>query len=114
MIDYLQKKQWSGNIRELENFVERMVTLASADMKVLDTSILPKENQQEMQKLNIRLQEKATPHALDEMLSDYEYKIIYQALEKNSWNQSKAARALKISEQTMRYKMNKLGIRKNS
>jgi transcriptional regulator with GAF, ATPase, and Fis domain len=113
IIDYLQKKPWSGNIRELENFVERMVTLAPAKVKVLDTSILPKENQKEMQKLTSSHHEKTTLRALDQMISDYEYKIIFQALEKNNWNQSKAARALNISEQTMRYKMNKLGIRKN-
>jgi two-component system response regulator AtoC len=52
--------------------------------------------------------------SLTESLADYEETLIRQALIENDWNQSKAARALGISEQTMRYKMGKLGIMKPS
>jgi len=44
----------------------------------------------------------------------YEAEILCKVLAAHQWNQSKAARALKISEQTLRYKMNKLGITKPS
>ena len=47
---------------------------------------------------------------LNESLSEYEARVLRQALIDNHWNQSKTARALQISEQTLRYKIGKLGI----
>jgi DNA-binding NtrC family response regulator len=43
-------------------------------------------------------------------MQDFEKQIIQQTLADHDWNQSKAARALKISEQKLRYRMTKLGI----
>jgi DNA-binding NtrC family response regulator len=43
-------------------------------------------------------------------MADYEERLIRNALESCSWNQSSAARALRLSEHAMRYKMKKLGI----
>jgi Nif-specific regulatory protein len=110
VLDFIKQHKWSGNIRELENFVERMVTLAPQDTKVLNSGILPAEFRSELQKLKkIREMGKITK-SLAESLAEYEEKLIRQALIENDWNQSKAARALGISEQTIRYKMGKLGI----
>ena len=47
---------------------------------------------------------------LSESLSEYEKQLIHDALIAYNWNQSKTARILKTSEQTLRYKMGKLGI----
>jgi len=44
------------------------------------------------------------------VLPNYEARLIRQALEANDWNQSQAARQLRIPVQTVHYKMNKLGI----
>ena len=49
-------------------------------------------------------------NSLEKNLLDYEIKLIKNALIECNWNQSKAARQLNISETTIRYKMNKLGI----
>jgi Nif-specific regulatory protein len=51
LLNFMQQRQWSGNVRELENFVERLVTLASPDMAVLNSKILPAEFQKEFKKL---------------------------------------------------------------
>ncbi|MCI0693469.1 sigma-54-dependent Fis family transcriptional regulator [candidate division KSB1 bacterium] len=112
LLDYMKRRSWEGNIRQLENFVERLVTLAPAEMKRLDETILPSEIKKEM-KRSKNLVEEADPHkSLPERVAEYEARIIRQALEANGWSQSQAARQLRIPVQTLHYKMKKLGIEK--
>lgn len=108
----LRDYNWPGNVRELENFVERMVTLAKPEMTVLSRDILPKEFQKEFELLSVKLELHSPNKTLKENLTEYEMRIIQQVLSENEWNQRKAARALKISEGTIRYKIDKLGITK--
>ena len=110
ILDFLKNHSWSGNIRELENFVERLVTLEPPEMRVIDASILPAEFQEEWQKVEAISPKYDLSNSLEENLLDYEIKLIRKALIECNWNQSKAARQLNISETTIRYKMNKLGI----
>ena len=112
LLDFIKQHNWQGNIRELANFVERMVTLADAGHKILDMTVLPKEFRHEWKKTkNIQIKDQ-TNQSLNECLADYEEKLIHQALAESNWNQSQAARRLKISEHAMRYKMEKLGIKR--
>jgi transcriptional regulator with PAS, ATPase and Fis domain len=106
----MQQRLWPGNIRELENFVERLVTLAPQGTTILERDHLPVELQKEMKKIMATLPEPVVSKSLNEFLSEYEGQVLRQALQAHGWNQSKTARALKISEQTLRYKMGKLGI----
>jgi transcriptional regulator with GAF, ATPase, and Fis domain len=110
VLDFLKNHFWSGNIRELENFVERMVTLAPMETKFIDTSLLPIEFQEEWKQLEAISPKESSNNSLEKNLSDFENKLILRSLEECNWNQSKAARQLKISEHTIRYKMKKLGI----
>jgi transcriptional regulator with GAF, ATPase, and Fis domain len=110
IMDFMQQRHWSGNIRELENFVERLVTHAYPNTKIIDQKILPLELNKEFKKFHKTIPEHFTPKSLSEQLSEYEGQIIRDSLIANNWNQSKTARMLKISEQTLRYKMGKLGI----
>ncbi|NIX56113.1 MAG: GAF domain-containing protein [candidate division Zixibacteria bacterium] len=111
LLDYLKQRHWAGNIRELENFVERLVTLTPPDVSVIDTGYLPPEFQKEFKKRIVRPETDMRHQSLPECVAEYEAKLIRQALINHDWNQSKAARALKISEATIRYKMTKLGIK---
>ncbi len=43
VLDYLKQRRWSGNIRELENLIERLVTLTTKKQKIIDRKILPPE-----------------------------------------------------------------------
>jgi transcriptional regulator with GAF, ATPase, and Fis domain len=110
MLDFMKQRSWKGNIRELENFIERLVTLAPTDMNVLETTILPKEFQKEFRKIKKMEQINHIDRSLRESLEEYEEKLIRTALIECDWNQSKAARLLKISEPAIRSKMKKLGI----
>jgi transcriptional regulator with GAF, ATPase, and Fis domain len=110
ILDFLKCRSWSGNIRELQNFVERMVTLSPSGMQIIDASILPIEYQEEWQEVEAISPKYDTNNSLEKNLLDYETKLINKVLKECNGNQSKAARQLNISEHTIRYKMNKLGI----
>jgi DNA-binding NtrC family response regulator len=110
ILDFMQLRHWAGNIRELENFVERLVTMAAPQMAILDRDHLPPDLQREMKKLATSQQPAGTVKPLYESLAEYEEQLIRQALYDNNWNIPQTARLLRIAEQTLRNKMNKRGI----
>ncbi|MCI0695458.1 sigma-54-dependent Fis family transcriptional regulator [candidate division KSB1 bacterium] len=112
VLDFMQQRQWEGNIRELENFVERLVTLAKPNITILRYDLLPPEYQKEFKKNKATSLAQTIRKSLNESLAEHEEQLIRQALIENDWNQSQAARVLKISEPNLRYRMNKLGITK--
>jgi two-component system NtrC family response regulator len=104
--DLLLNYSYPGNIRELENIVERAVVLCRGD--TITTQDLP---------LNLRegkvedlLKEAGTGRSLPETLEEIERLRITQALESSHGVQTKAAEELGISERVLRYKMKKYGI----
>jgi len=108
--DFIQRRHWAGNIRELENFVERLVALAGPNVTIIKNSILPADLKKEMKEYEPILPSRKIIRPLNESLSEYEKQLIHDALIANNWNQSKTARILKTTEQTLRYKMGKLSI----
>lgn len=112
VLDFLKQRHWTGNIRELENFIERLVTLTTKGQKIIDRKILPIESQKELKKLKKDFQGNLPKKSLSESLTEYEEDLIRSTLISCNWNQSKAARLLNISEHDIRYKMKKLKIEK--
>ena len=93
---------WPGNIRELQNVVERMVLMS--DGKVIDVSILPPEI--------AGAHAQAGDDAGDSSLWGYEKAMIIKALKNNNWNQTRAAKELGISRDNLRYRVKKYEIKK--
>jgi two-component system NtrC family response regulator len=113
IIEFFKHRTWTGNIRELENFVERLITLAPENRKQIDMDLLPSEFRDELKDLkNIKKKVQKTK-SLPEILSDHEKQIMKQTLVDHNWNQSSAANALGIDESTLRYKMKKYKISKS-
>jgi transcriptional regulator with GAF, ATPase, and Fis domain len=112
LLNYILHRRWKGNIRELENFMERLITIADVEATVLDSSILPKEFSSEYDYIKQKLSTTDSENSLPERIQSFEKDLIQQALVDNQWNQSQAARALKISEGTIRQKMKKLNLNK--
>jgi two-component system response regulator HupR/HoxA len=110
LLDFMRQCLWLGNIRELENFVERLVTLVPPDAQILSHEILPADILQEFRRSKTSDPGSNANPSLNHRMQDFEKQIIQQTLTDHDWNQSKAARALKISEQKLRYRMTKLGI----
>lgn len=114
LLNFMKQRKWKGNIRELENLMERLVILAPPEITELKPDILPPDIKKEFNKMYSNDREFIVSKSLNEFLNEYEEKIIRKALKAADWNQSKAARMLKVSEQTIRYKMAKYGIYKNN
>ncbi len=98
---------WSGNIRELRNIIERCVVLESAE--VITAAQLPAEltggqSAESFQMNNIVLPEEGLS------LEKVEQELLRQALERTGNNQTKAAKLLQISYDTLRYQAKKYGL----
>ena len=74
--------------------------------------ILPVEFQSDFNKYRKLYLNSEKKEPLKDILNKYEKKILQKTLEENKWNQSKAARELRISERTIRYKIENLEIKK--
>jgi transcriptional regulator with PAS, ATPase and Fis domain len=98
-MEYLERYSWPGNIRELENVIERATLLSKS--KFIGPEDLPNSIRQEQN------QEEQTykMSSLKEALAGPEKNIIRQALEANHWNRQLTAKALQINRTTLFKKM---------
>lgn len=99
----LKEYHFPGNIRELENILERAMTLCEGRIIEMEDLQLP-----EHMESNARFAD--SERALDSYLVDIEKQSILQALEKTDWNKTAAARLLGISLRALRYRLEKLGL----
>lgn len=107
LVSYFQRYTWPGNIRELENIIERLVVLCRGTEIVLED--LPDYLRRESSAADaLRLDLHPDGISLEAVEKD----LILRALEKFSWNQTHAARYLDISRKTLMYRMEKHGIRR--
>jgi two-component system, NtrC family, response regulator AtoC len=105
----LMAYSWPGNVRQLENAIERAVALSAGRLEI-DVADLPSEIE-------------ATPHAhatpfldfpdsgldLPRYLADIERDLIRRSLERTKGNRNKAAELLRIKRTTLVEKLKRLG-----
>jgi two-component system NtrC family response regulator len=106
LLPYFSAYRWPGNIRELENVVERLVVLASGDEITFDD--LPEPLRKQRPALDT-LQMELPAHGIS--LEAVERELIAQALGRFHGNQTQAARYLNLSRKTLIYRMEKHGLR---
>ncbi len=93
--------RFPGNIRELENILERAVTLCEGNRVTLEDLQLPEQPAADRESPN---------QPLEAYLGDIEKQAIIQALEETRWNRTAAAKKLGISFRALRYRLEKLGL----
>jgi DNA-binding NtrC family response regulator len=107
-MEALQAYHWPGNVRELRNVIERAFILHAGAEEIRPEHLTP-----ELRKaIELKRPEKMVPNVTEEglVLDDVEKKLIAEAMERASGNQSKAARLLGISRDTLRYRLKKHGM----
>jgi transcriptional regulator with GAF, ATPase, and Fis domain len=112
VIDFVKHRIWSGNIRELENFVERLVTLTPKDISIIDAESFPEDLKEELIQFRKKSKSRYLRESLKTRVEEFEAQLIKRTLVDCKWNQSETARRLKTSEKNIRYKIRKLNIRK--
>ena len=102
---------WPGNIRELENEIERLVVLAGDDKLIQDGLLSPRILSSEP---DPRLDFMETPSSdLPGALETLERRMLLEGLRRTGWNKTRTARELGISRRNLirkveRYELDKL------
>jgi transcriptional regulator with GAF, ATPase, and Fis domain len=112
LTDFFNKRTWAGNIRELENFVERLITLAPDDIATITAGVFPADLQEELNQFRKKTKQSKSTKSIKGQVQDFETQLIKKTLLECNWNQSEAARRLDTSEKNIRYKIEKLNIQK--
>jgi two-component system NtrC family response regulator len=109
LLPRFQDYRWPGNIRELENVIERIVVLARGnEITLADLPDFLKRERPAVDALQLELPERGIS------LESVEKELLIRALEKFNGNQTHAAKYLDISRKALIYRMEKYGIRKRT
>lgn len=105
-LETLKSYRFPGNVRELENMLERAYTLCeddrieAGDLRLSETATSKEAGEPSLAQID----------NLEDYLESVERKLILQALEETRWNRTAAAQRLNMSFRSMRYRLKKLGL----
>src|SRR5438067_8648463 len=96
---------WPGNIRELENLIERIVAVTDKDW------ITDEDLPYELHVAQLDAEGPSSENLLERAVTTFERNFLIRALEKSGWNVTATARTLGIPLSTLKFKMDRLEIR---
>lgn len=106
----LQAYHFPGNVRELENILERAFTLCE-NRRITSTDLRLSGQMPDAPGLNLSEPEPmGSADSLEDYLENIERRLITQALDATRWNRTAAAEKLGLSFRALRYRLKKLGI----
>lgn len=124
-VKLLMDYDWPGNVREVENVIERAVVLSTQEL--MDVDLLPKTVRTKEIVKGVRLQldefipplpgeagartgaDNSTP-SLFQIMEEAERRVIIDMLERTNWNQTEAAERFQVPLSTLNQKIKRLGI----
>ena len=110
-LDVLMKYNFPGNVRELENIIERSVALENSNI-VLPDSLVLSEHKREGRKTELpSFHLTSAGMDLEKELSELEKELLQQALQMSNGVIKKAAELLNLSFRSMRWKIKKYGLK---
>jgi len=111
LMELLKEYPWPGNVREVENAIERAVVLCREERISLED--FPQEIREFRRKIAhdpAALPDDGEPFSLHERIHEFEANMIQKVLQECHGNAAAAARRLGLSRQNLLYKMNKYQI----
>jgi two-component system response regulator AtoC len=115
MINALSQHRWSGNVRELENVIQRFIVLGNEKAIIEELTPAIQEDAIPGNNKKIIPAKKVWPSLKEvhqEALKKAECETILKALEMTNWNRKKAADILSISYKALLYKIKETGLDK--
>jgi transcriptional regulator with GAF, ATPase, and Fis domain len=109
VVDYLMRANFPGNIRELENEIERMVTMADAGSDVTPDLLSPRFTQPDIAQKGSDTES----GSFKKQIESLEIELIQKALDETDGNILQAAEKLNLSRAGLHKKMKRLGIHPN-
>jgi two-component system response regulator AtoC/two-component system nitrogen regulation response regulator NtrX len=102
---------WPGNVRQLQNTIESLVLMCSAD--IIREHELPEELKESRNQFNIEeLRRMSFKDAKNQIIQNFEREFILAKLEENSGNVTKTAEILGMHRQSLQQKIRDLGIKR--
>lgn len=95
ILHQLEHYSWPGNVREIQNICKRLAVLSGTEIKRTDLPFASTESAAPISPVS------DTPFDLEEYIDD----IFISVLQRFNWNQSKTARFLKVSRNTVAYRL---------
>jgi sigma-54-dependent transcriptional regulator len=109
-LEALTRWHWPGNVRELRNVVERALLLADEGQRI-GTAHLPREIAAASGAVRVETTKPGDDADLKGLMRRYEARVIEAKLKEAGWNQSRAARLLRISRRSLIDKLQRYDIR---
>lgn len=99
----LQDYNWPGNIRELQNVLQRLMTIKRLDLNLVPGNFEPEADLATENYVS-------STEGLKSLMENYEKRLILDTLEKNNWRRLKSASKLNINRKTLFKKMKQHGL----
>ena len=110
-IDFLNQYSFPGNVRELENLIERSVALSSTNIILPESLTISSHKRRRwiegVKENRYDLEDVVSGVNLDKIMSDIEGAYVKKAMEATHGNKSKAAELLNLSLRSFRYRLDK-------